>query len=554
MFSNEKFSINAYLNGYYYFWKKRAEGYSTIFTENMDTSAYRNYTSELDMNAIHTNAHLYGSYNFDSLKTISFYGGFWGSPFNKSISLQNYKYREYINKPGIYDYVENSTENGLNFGGWFGIEYEHNFNDDGHKLVTEISGGFNQFSEKSSFNRLYNQHPEMDKNKKTTNYFKGYWMDIDMNYSLPYIENGLIEIGMNGNYWRETNVIRTDTLSHLFPETYILDSMRYQNFVSDETDLDAYVTIEHKFGNFKIKGGLRSENRILMYNVINQPEHHDKKIYPGLYPSLHLSYSTKTNHNFNLSYTRRVNYPWANHINTFIVYDEDSYSVGNKNLKSTHTNSLEGGWTKYFTKFGSVGVKAYFKNSKNERNGFTDVIYSDFFGRSVTFFTFINSGKTHQYGADVNVMYKLKAFMNITLNTGIYQYHNETVFSENEKVITDNLRFNVQLNFWAKLWKFLEVNASGYYRSKTKTVYSESAPTYSINCGLRSDFWDKKISVFINVQDIFNWNRQKSSNTNPYYIAYNSTKYNSRFISAGITFRFGKIELEHQAKTGGNME
>jgi outer membrane receptor protein involved in Fe transport len=288
--------------------------------------------------------------------------------------------------------------------------------------------------------------------------------------------------------------------------------------------------------------------------VVNQPEHHGKKTYSGLYPSLHLSYATKNMHNFSLSYTRRVNYPWASQISTFIVYDEDSYSTGNKNLKSTYTNSVEAGWTKHFTKVGSVGLKAYFKNSKNEKNGFTDVIYSDFFGRYVSYFSYINSGKSHQYGADLNVTYQLKTFMNITFSAGVYQYHNETDFREEGKVITDNFRYNFRLNFWAKLWKFLEVNASAYYRSKTKTIYSEFAPTYAINCGLRSDFWKKKISVYLNVQDIFNWGRQRSSNTNPYYIAYSSRKYNSRFISAGITFRFGKIELEGQARTGGNTE
>jgi hypothetical protein len=151
-------------------------------------------------------------------------------------------------------------------------------------------------------------------------------------------------------------------------------------------------------------------------------------------------------------------------------------------------------------------------------------------------------------------MYKLKAFMNIRFNAGIYQYHNETLFREEEKVITNSLCYNFKLNFWAKLWKFLEVNASAYYRSKTKSVYSEYAPTYAINCGLRSDFWKKKISVFLNVQDIFNWGRQRNNNTNPYYIAYTSKKFNSRFISAGITFRFGKIEMESQARTGGKTE
>jgi hypothetical protein len=304
------------------------------------------------------------------MKTISFYGGIWGDPFSKSTNSQDYKYREYINAPGIYDYMENSKETHPYYNAWLGIEYEHNFNDDGHKIVTEISGSYWQRKSTTHLQRSYINYPERDKNKKTSDYFKGANASIDIDYSLPYLKNGLIEIGFNCDYWPEATNKKIDTLSHLFPETYLLDSMRYEDFKSNEADFDAYFTIEHKFGNFKIKGGLRSENRLIQYKVINQPEHHDNKIYPGLYPSLHLSYSTKSMHNFSLSYTRRVNYPWASHINTFIVYDEDSYSTGNKNLKSTYTNSVEAGWTKYFTKFGSVDLKTYFRNNKNERNGF----------------------------------------------------------------------------------------------------------------------------------------------------------------------------------------
>jgi hypothetical protein len=107
MFSNEKFSFNAYWGGYYYFNRQKSNGYSIIFNDNMDTSAFRSYTSDFKSNSISHNFHLYGSYNFDSLKTISFYGGGWGIIFNKSIGTQQYIYREYINNPGIYDYEGN---------------------------------------------------------------------------------------------------------------------------------------------------------------------------------------------------------------------------------------------------------------------------------------------------------------------------------------------------------------------------------------------------------------------------------------------------------------
>jgi outer membrane receptor protein involved in Fe transport len=259
-------------------------------------------------------------------------------------------------------------------------------------------------------------------------------------------------------------------------------------------------------------------------------------------------------HNITLSYTRRVNYPRNSQLTTFITFSDDSYSTGNENLRPTYTNSIEAGWTKFFEKFGSVGLSAYFRNSKDEINNLTDVVYNDYFGRYVTFSMPVNSGKSHRYGADASVVYRLKAFMNIRFNAGIYQAHSETVFREDHKIITDALTYNFRLNFWAKLWKFLEVSVSGNYRSKTKSLFREEQPVYAINCGLRSDFWQRKISVYLNVQDIFNWNRQRNNTTNPYFIAYNSSKQNSRFISAGITFRFGKIEMEQQAKREGEME
>jgi outer membrane receptor protein involved in Fe transport len=554
MFSNEKFSINLYLNGYYYFMKRKSNGYSTLFTEKMDTASYRSYTGNEKWNSISTNNYLQGSYNIDSLKTISFYGGVWIQPLQKNTHYWDYIYREYLDNPGIYDYTANAVDNGYFWDVEAGMEYEHNFNDEGHTLVTALYFDYWEENRKNSLQRIYHQHPELNKNKKITDKYKSYAANFTIDYSLPFLEEGLIEMGFEGDFEGERRNNRTDTLYH-FSEIYGLDSMRSYNFIENNKDIEAYITARYKFGNFTLKGGLRSQSRIFNYKTINSSESRGNKTYTGLYPSLHLTYSTKSMHNFNLSYTRKVRYPWSSQINTFIFYDEDSYSTGNPNLKSTYTNSVEGGWTKYFKKFGNVGLSAYFRNLRNERNNFTDVIYSDFFGRYVTCSSYINSGKSHQYGADLNVMYKLKEFMNITLNAGIYQYHNETRLREDENpVITNNLGYNFKLIFWAKLWKFLEINASGYYRSKTKNVYIEYASYYAINCGLRSDFWKKKISVFLNVQDIFNWGKSKNTNTNPYYIAYNSTKYNSRYVSAGITFRFGKIEMESRAKTGGNTE
>ena len=553
MFANEKFSINIYTYGYY--WHNKGENHSNsiILNENGDTSSYRNGGSQYKGDGISAGLFVNGSYSFDTMNIIYFGAGFNDMPFNKNSILSEYQYREYIYNPGIYDYTAENQTNSSYLWAYIWSWYEHKFNNKGHKISCNIQGNYSKFSDNNPNNRLYFNYPELNKDKIYRQNSGSNYISATIDYTLPYSEKGEIGIGVNGDFLNESVYKRIDTLMPLLSE-YVLDSMRFENSDVKRSDMEGYITVQQKIGLFTLKGGLRFQNRYYNYIVINQPEHHGIKNFMGLYPSLHLSYASKSMHNITLSYTRRVSYPSASQSMTFIAYGEDDYSTGNKNIRSTYTNSIEAGWTKYFTKFGSVGLSAYFKNSKDEISDLTDVIYSDFFGHYVDFTMPVNSGKSHRYGADANVMYKLKSFMNIRLNASVYQSHSETVFRQNTTVMTDDFTYSLNLNFWAKLWKILEVNASGSYRSKTKSLFLVQEPVYAINCGLRCDFWKQKISVFLNAQDIFNWNKQKNNITNPYYTAYNSNSYISRYIAVGITFRFGKIEMEQQARTGGKME
>jgi hypothetical protein len=110
------------------------------------------------------------------------------------------------------------------------------------------------------------------------------------------------------------------------------------------------------------------------------------------------------------------------------------------------------------------------------------------------------------------------------------------------------------LNVNAKLWNKFNVYASGRYRSPTQTLYAENRATYNFDCGVRVDFFKRKLSIHISVWDLFNWNKQENLINNPYYISSSTNRVtNSRAISLGLTFRFGKMELENRAKTGESM-
>ncbi|MDL2326232.1 hypothetical protein LJC67_04090, partial [Bacteroidales bacterium OttesenSCG-928-A14] len=89
----------------------------------------------------HIPLYVNSSYCFDSLNTISFWGKCSGFPYSQTDFSKDYKYQEFINNPGLYDYTENATYNSTSVNGSLGIEYEHKFNNNGHKLIAEIEGG-----------------------------------------------------------------------------------------------------------------------------------------------------------------------------------------------------------------------------------------------------------------------------------------------------------------------------------------------------------------------------------------------------------------------------
>jgi outer membrane receptor protein involved in Fe transport len=260
-------------------------------------------------------------------------------------------------------------------------------------------------------------------------------------------------------------------------------------------------------------------------------------------------------HNFSLSYTRRVSNPNGEDLSPYILYGDNNCSTGNPMLLQTFTNSINAGWTKFFEKFGNVGLTTYFRHSNNEQNSMSDAIYNNSFGRIVPYTYPVNSGKTLSSGLEANITYRLKTFMQIRFYANGYYTHIETKLPKTatrpaQFKQNDYFGYNFRLNFWTKLWKVLEVNASANYHSKTNTIYSTSRPTYSIDCGMRGNFFQRKLSVFFDITDIFNWNKQETDVNSPYLIAYNSSKYTSRTIRAGITVKLGKMELESKAQQG----
>lgn len=565
VYANDKLSLNLYLNGNYSRDINNTNGYSYSFRNSdldpavLDTTTTTRYDGERKSHRYGGGFYMNLSYNIDTMNNVSVWMGGWPN-WNSNDSWQNY-YRNEYNLSGIeHNYYYTLSDGNGSFRGFNGgAEYQHLFNNEGHNLTFSLYGGYWGGSNESTSRRDYyfwdeNTQVFTDSIARLTGYKNNYYYDdlsysTNLDYNIPYIKNGEISLGLLYSHEPDTYHIIYDTL--VSDNQYVNDNLRTLDRISWENEFDTYLTLQHKFGNFVVKPGIRMEYYDVHCNIDGYMVDHQSKSYLNWRPSIHISYRTKSMHNFKLSYSRRIKNPDARYLTNFVEYEIESLDLGNINLKSVLTNSIDAGWTKYFEKFGSIGLSAYYRDSKGAVNSVTENVYdSVFFHRWVRAVKPYNVDNSYNLGFEANIMYRPTGFFNMRFYANVYDSYYSTVFN-GQKVESDMWSYSLRMNIWAKVWDKLEVHASGYYRSATQSLYAEQKPSYSINCGLRTDLFNKKMSVYLNVNDIFNWNKWDNNTYNPYYISFSSYKYNSRSISAGVTFRFGKMELENRARQGG---
>lgn len=549
VYSNDKLSVNFYLDGNFSVRKSTEDYINSKLNNERDTASVTEGNSKLRNRKYSGGFYSNGTYDIDSMNYIGWWMGFRPT-HNRDIG-STWEKRTELLSPGTFEYNEETSQKFFSFNGYGGLWYQHVFhNDDRHAIGFDLSFSEWNNNSKLQYNRDYVLQDYLDKKRNCISNSGSYSVGLSADYTIPYHENGTIMIGLICGYDRITDYQQTDTLER-FTDIYQLDSLRLYDAAGSQWDGELYTTIEHNFGNFTAKGGMRLEYSNRDFGIFNATGYDSHKSDLSFYPSLHLTYRTDNMHNFKLSYTRRVSIPPMSQLSSFIRYGEDGYSVGNLGLKSTFTHSVEAGWTKFFPKFGFLGINGYWKYNVNERNTLTDVAYNDYFGRFVTYSKPVNIGRSYRVGADINVTYRFQSYLNIRFYTNVFYYRSMFTFRNTEDVQrVSNLGYSFRLNCWAKCWKVLEVNVSANYKSKRVTMFTESRPGFSIDAGLRADFLKRRISVHLNANDIFNWDKSITASTNPYYSSNSTLKYNSRSISAGVTFRFGKLELESKASKG----
>ena len=257
-------------------------------------------------------------------------------------------------------------------------------------------------------------------------------------------------------------------------------------------------------------------------------------------------------HEFDISYSLSTSKPSINQLTTFRDYEEESYSVGNRDLKNAYSHSLGIGWSKFFMKAGYIMVDYDATWNRNSVSYVTDLTYDDYIDRYINYSMPYNLGSSFSQSLRVFGNIRLGAFTNLNLFSTLYHNIDEMTYIDGKNYRQESVYLWGNANLWSRFSKKFQVFIGANVRTPTKSIFSESGYYYNLNLGATANFFDNRLTLSLRVSDPFNWNKNSNSNFAPYYHSYSTSVRDSRFISFGIKLKFGKLELENKQASSGN--
>ena len=548
VYGGKRFSFNIYAEyDYSHTWTDQT-GANTMLTPAGDTSAVRSYTSLNDHYRHGSYLWLSGHYDIDTQRTVSFWGGAYPS-LTTGDGLGDCQWHELIYAPGDYSYRSNANYRMLGGGGFGGLDYTRRINPEGEKLWLQLGASTYAYRSESTQTRNYNVLTGHDFTLRDLNNSNdGLSTSAEFGYTLPFGKQWELEMGIGGE--REFPGNEVSPTDSLIAGMAVHDSLRSYTEVTSSWKYLVFATLQRHFGDLTVKLGLQAGRKHKEGSWDGYTVTSVDRSWTIPVPSVHLTYHTKDMHNFSLSWTRRIEVPSASDLTSFIHYGTESYSTGNPALKPTVSHNLEGRWDKYFDGFGSVGTELYWRTEQNAVSSLGDVAYCDVFGREVSFTMPYNIGDAGMAGGTLNVTYRPTAFFNLRLSASAYNYHYRLMFRPEEWAEDAAWAGSVRLNTWAKLWDLLQVFGTVSYTTRQIAPMNIHEPVFRTDLGVSADLLDRKLSLYLNVKDVFGSYGEEWQSTNPYYSGGGQRIYSSRYFSFGLTLRFGKMELESQARTG----
>lgn len=256
----------------------------------------------------------------------------------------------------------------------------------------------------------------------------------------------------------------------------------------------AFATYSDVLAEFQYQLGLRTE---YMDRLLEQRTMGEEYSYSALdwFPSLSIARKF-VDHQLQFSFSRRINRPHESLLNPFPFYsDRYLVSEGNPRILPEYTNAIELNYQKQFPVV-YVSVQTYGRFSTNS---LWQAMSADSTGRMHS--RFGNFAETANMGAEISASLKPFEWLRLDPNVNLFQYSIEGEAID-ERLDQSAFTWTARLSAICTFGPSTRVQVTGMYLSRQIGPQSETDPLFYLSLSARQEFFDRRISLTLQAQNL----------------------------------------------------
>lgn len=324
------------------------------------------------------------------------------------------------------------------------------------------------------------------------------------------------------------------------------DGSRSSEFSYKENTQALYVSASKKISKWQLQAGVRGEyTTISGHSLISGQE--NKQHYFKLFPSVLMEYAAAAQHQFALTYNKRINRPtfWA--LNPYKSMTTDySYFEGNPFLQPEYISNIE--LSHHFRKRLRSSVYLSVIN-----NGFDNLTFADP-SKIIIYRTPVNFLTTVRYGISESLTIQPFSWLESTSMVNIYQTDARAALQgiANNRLFSAYLSTagNISLNS-TKTWS---AGFTAWYQFADMDHIGKTDPFYRVDVGVKCLLMDQRLAISLAGNDLFNSSMPTVYTTvNRIPQRYVNFQF-QRNVTLSFTYKFGNGKMKTGTHEGGNSE
>gem|GEM_PF-722034 len=427
-----------------------------------------------------------------------------------------------------FDRYSNSKSSGENLN--VNLDYRKLFDNEKQVLTftANYSDGANQgesdFDQRSDFPTLVRRQFSTRNGNR-----QGLFMDTD--YTWPISKHSTLEVGVRTRLNRSRNNNSFFTLDKESGEFQFNENVSNE-FGYEDAIHTGYMTFTQKSDVWGVRGGLRLTDATQRIDQISRNQAfavHFLYMTPSLSVTRKLDEETQVK----VNYSRRVQRPQADYLNPFIdISDPRNIREGNPNLTPEYIHKAELGYSQYKEE-GGWGPALFVDYSNN---AITRIRTID--GEGISYQRFDNVGRELAYGFETDFSKKLGKKLKINASGRFFR---SEVVSVAANINNQIWSYSGNLNAFMDLPLSLRASAYINYDGPRAIAQGTRPGVFVANMGIRRDFFDRKGTLSLNIQDIFLSRIYKSDLKTDTYVQNSLWQRTNRYLGVTFHYRFGKI-------------